>query len=100
MNTHKQTLLNAVSATGAGAWKPWHGGKGTFLVDIGSGGTFAPTQLEYMSPTGNGIAAGSDTTLSAVGGGNFELPPGQVRANITSGSPSLVTAIVVQTSGM
>jgi hypothetical protein len=38
------------------------------------------------------IDAGSDTTLTADGGGNFELPPEQVRAAMT-GSPTAVYAV-------
>jgi hypothetical protein len=38
------------------------------------------------------IDARFDTTLTADGGGNFELPPGQVRAAMT-GSPTAVYAV-------
>lgn len=85
-------LLNAVNVTGAGAWQHCPAGEYTFFVDASS--TFAPTKLEIKGPAGTAFAAGTDTTLAAIGGGNVNLPPCDVRANITSGSPSGVTAVL------
>lgn len=90
-------LLDNVSATGAGAWMVWDGGVGVFEADFTT--TFAPVQLEYKGAAGNAKVVGTDTTLAADGpGGTFNLPPCEIRANITSGSPSgmTVTAKSVQ----
>jgi hypothetical protein len=88
-------LLDNVSATGAGAWLTWDGGKGSFIAD--STGAFAAVQLEMKGPAGTTIVVGPDTTLAAAGGGNFELAPCEIRANIPSGSPVGLTAVAKST---
>jgi hypothetical protein len=77
-------LLNNASATGP--WADWNGGTGVFSCV----GTFAgaTVTLQFQGPDGStAITVGTNTTLTAAGGGGFVLPPGQIRALVT-GSPS------------
>jgi hypothetical protein len=69
----------------------WPGGKGTFNVVGTFGGTSAI--LQFLGADGTTwIAAGTDTTLSAGGAGNFDLPAVSIRANLSGGSPSGIYA--------
>lgn len=77
-------LLSNASATGSAA--QWGGGVGVFSA----AGTFsgATVSLQFLGPDGlTWCAVGSDTTLTAAGGGAFVLPPCSIRAEV-SGSPS------------
>lgn len=77
-------LLSNASATGSAA--DWAGGRGVFSAAGTFGG--ATITLQYLGPDlSTWIAAGTDTTLTAAGGGVFDLPPGRIRALVT-GSPS------------
>lgn len=79
------TLLSNASATGAAAM--WPGGRGVFsLAGTVSGATIT---LQYLGPDGSTwLTAASATTLTAVGLGVFDLPCGQIRALVASGTPS------------
>ena len=91
MNTQSLTLLQNASATGSAF--AWRGGSGTFsAVGTYNSGT---VKLQFLGPDNTTwIDVGSDTTLTANGGGNFELPPAQIRAAVT-GSPSAIYAQAV-----
>lgn len=93
MQTASVTLLSNASATGSA--KAWPGGRGTFSVV----GTFAgaTASLEYLGPdSSTWLTVGTDTTKTANGLGNFDLPPGQIRASITGGPPSGVYAVAAR----
>lgn len=78
-------LLKNASATGA--WLQWGGGVGVFTAAGTFGG--ATVSLEYLAPDGTtAVAMGTETTLTAAGGGAFCYPPGRVRASVTGGTPS------------
>ena len=78
-------LLSNASATGAAV--QWTGGLGVFTALVTFGG--ATVTLQYLGPDGvTWVAMGTDTTLTAAGGGVFVYPPGQVRAAISGGPPS------------
>lgn len=81
------TLLSNGSATGE--WMQWRGGQGLFTVE----GTFsgATIKLQFKTVNGTAMDAGSDTALTADGGGRFFLPSTEIRVDI-SGSPSSVFA--------
>lgn len=92
------TLLNNVSAAGAGTAVTWPGGHGQFSMT----GTFGGTSgiLQY-SPDGGTtyLPAGSDTTLPDVGGGAFYFAgPTKIRAFLSGGSPVGVSAFVAGTT--
>lgn len=88
----KLTLLSNASATGSSAI--WFGGRGLFTASATFSG--ATIQLDYLGPDGaTWLAAGTNTTLTANGGGIFELPAGQIRCSISGGPPSAVYAIAV-----
>ncbi|HVY97884.1 MAG TPA: hypothetical protein VHA35_00180 [Dongiaceae bacterium] len=94
MNTCALNLIDNGNATG-GAYV-WNGGKGSFLVhaDTWNGAT---VKLQVLGPDHlTWIDTGTDTTLTADGGGNFELPPGQLRAAVV-GSPTAVYAVAAGT---
>ena len=80
MNTQALKFLTNANATSA--WLPWRGGSGTFLVEATWGG--GTVTLEMKGPNGTAIAVGTDTTKTANGGGNFELPPCELRAAVTT----------------
>lgn len=77
-------LLTNASTTGDSFI--WPGGRGLFAADGTFGG--ATVKLQFLGPANNWIDAGNYTTLIAAGGGVFDLPQGQIRANITGGTPS------------
>ena len=78
-------LLSNASATGD--WKDWGGGSGVFTVVGTFGG--ATVTLQFQGPDGStAVAMGSDTTLTAAGGGVCVYPPGRIRAAVTGGTPS------------
>lgn len=82
-------LLNNASATGTG--KLWAGGRGTFQVRGTFGGTSA--SLEYLADdSATWLTVGTDTTKTAAGLGNFDLPPGRLRVSLTGGTPSAMFA--------
>jgi len=73
-------LLSNVSATGS--WFNWPGGRGVFSAEATWGG--GTVKLQYKGPNGTAVDAGTDTTLTANGGGVFELPACQIRANVAT----------------
>lgn len=84
-------LLANQSATGAAM--AWGGGPGVFLAAGTFGG--ATVSFQYLGPDSvSWLDAGTDTTLTASGGGQFTLPPVRIRAAITGGSPSGIYAMV------
>ena len=90
MRASRVELLTNASA--AGSTKIWPGGRGTFWA----GGTFsgATVALRVLGPdNATWVDAGSYTSLTANGAGNFDLPQGQIRANVTGGSPTGLYAI-------
>lgn len=85
------TLLSNASATGSP--KLWPGGRGTFKVVGTFGG--ASVALQVLGPDGSTWQdVGADTTKTSAGLGNFDLPPGTIRASVTGGTPSALFANV------
>lgn len=78
-------LLTDASETGS--WNTWIGGAGVFTAAGTFGG--ATVTLQYQGPDGStAIDMGDDTTLTEAGGGGFVFPPGQIRAEVSGGTPS------------
>lgn len=78
-------LLTNASVTGSAV--DWTGGSGVFVAAGTFGG--ATVTLQYLGPdAATWIAMGTDTTLTAAGGGAFMFPPGRIRAAVSGGSPS------------
>ena len=72
----------------------WPGGIGSFMV-VGTWGG-ATISLQYKAPDGSTfVDVGTDTTLTANGGGNFELPSCVIKATVSGGPPSGVYASVI-----
>lgn len=85
-------LLSNASATGSAV--VWPGGRGSFLAAGTFGG--ATVKLQVLGPDGTTwIDAGTYTTLTAAGVGNFDLPQGQIRASVSGGTPSALYAVAV-----
>jgi hypothetical protein len=80
-------LLSNASATGAPA--QWRGGRGVLTaVATWGGGNIA---LQYMGPDGaTWLAVG--TALTANGLSTFELPPGLIRAAVTTATAAYAQA--------
>lgn len=78
-------LLSNDSAT-AGSSR-WPGGTGVFSACGTFGG--ATVKLQYLGPDGvTWIDMGTDTTLTAAGGGLFVSPSVDIRAAVSGGAPS------------
>lgn len=78
------------SANGTSAAKAWPGGKGLFFAEATWGGGNA--KLQVQSPNGTWTDVPS-TTLSANGSLPFELPAGQIRTVMATGSAFYVYAV-------
>jgi hypothetical protein len=89
MNTQALKFLNNENATSA--WLPWRGGSGSFLVEASWGG--GAVKLQVKGPNGTAIDVGPDTSLSANGGGNFELPPCELRASVAAATAIYAIAV-------
>jgi hypothetical protein len=89
MNTQKLDFLSNGSATTL--YFPWRGGPGTFLVEATFGG--GSVKLQVKGPNGTAIDVGTDTTLAANGGGNFDLPPCELRAAVTTATAVYAIAV-------
>lgn len=86
--TVKHTLLSNVAATGE--WFNWPGGRGEFsAVATWGGGT---VKLQYKGPDDTtAVDVGDDTTLTANGGGVFELGACQIRAHVATATAVYAT---------
>lgn len=87
----QRTLISNGSATGSAV--SWPGGRGTFVVE----GTFtgATASLQFYSPNGTAIPVSMPNVatvvaLTAAGALTFELPPCDIRAVLTGGTPTLM----------
>jgi hypothetical protein len=90
MRAARVDLLTNASSTGAAVI--WPGGRGTFLASGTFGGS--TVSLQVLGPdSSTWIDAGSYTTFTANGVGNFDLPQGKIRAAVTGGTPSALYAI-------
>jgi len=88
------TLASNASATGS--WFFWPGGRGEFRVE----GTFPGTvKLQCKGPNGTAQDVGTDVTLTASGGGIFELGAGEIRANIASATAVYAMALRIPSGG-
>ncbi|VVE74120.1 hypothetical protein PCA31118_04684 [Pandoraea captiosa] len=85
------TLLNNGNATGQSV--DWPGGNGACFAEGTFGG--ATLTLQILSPNGTWMTLGNQTTFTANGVAGFTAPAGQVRMQITGGTPSAVYAYVV-----
>jgi hypothetical protein len=74
------TLASNASATGS--WYPWPGGRGEFRVEASFGG--GTVKLQCKGPNGTAQDVGTYTTLTADGGGVFDLGAGEIRCSITT----------------
>lgn len=85
-NSINQKLLGQSGNTATGASFQWRGGDGSFMVDTSSinGATVA---LQVQLPGGSWVNVGANTTLTAVGIGNFVLPECNIRCAITAAVP-------------
>lgn len=89
-------MLTNAAATGDAI--DWPGGRGNFSVYAG---TFSGATVKLSwSPDGGStyldVDASGDTfvTKTAVGSGNFDLPPCRLKATVSGGPPSGMYAVV------
>lgn len=92
------TLLRNVGAAGAGPATTWAGGRGTFQATGTFGGTSVTMEVQAEGGSWVPIQAMSTgatfTTVALTTAGMFlfELPPCQIRAVATGGTPSGLNA--------
>ncbi len=89
------TLASNASATGN--WFFWPGGRGEFRVEATFGG--GSVKLECKGPNGTAQEVGTDTNLTAAGGGIFELGAGEIRAAIATATAVYAMALRIPTQG-
>lgn len=95
MRSGRIDLLSNGSATSAGML--WTGGRGTFMASGTFGG--ATISLQFLAPNGTTwLDAGTYTTLTAAGAGNFDLPQCKVRASVSGGTPSALYVSAIATA--
>lgn len=83
-------IVLASNASATGDWFAWPGGRGEFRVE----GTFPGTvKLQCKGPNGTPQDVGIDTTLTASGGGIFELGAGEIRADIATATAVYAMAL-------
>ena len=80
MATTTDILAQNASATGGEV--SWPGGEGVFMAEATWGG--GTVKLQFKTPNGTWIDAGTETTLTANGAGAFLLPPCLIRASIAT----------------
>jgi hypothetical protein len=86
-------IVLASNASATGDWVAWPGGRGEFRVEGTFGG--GTVKLECKGPNGTAQDVGTDTTLSADGGGIFELGAGEIRANIATATGVYAMALAI-----
>ena len=89
-------IVLASNASATGAWFMWPGGRGEFRVEATFGG--GTVKLECKGPNGTAQEVGTDTNLSASGGGIFELGAGEIRAAIATATGVYAMALRVPSS--
>lgn len=92
-----QNIILASNASATGSAMTWPGGPGTFTATATFGG--GTVKLQFLGPDNStwvDADAGQTTTpctLTANGGGDFELPPGQqIRVNIATATAVYASA--------
>ena len=85
-------LVSNASATGD--WVYWPGGRGEFRVESDSWGG-GEVKLECKGPNGTAQDVGSETELTADGGGIFELGAGEIRANVDTATGVYAMALAI-----
>ena len=83
-------LLSNASATGSAA--QWPGGKGVFAAEATWGGGTVKLQMKSANGTWLDVASNS---LTANGITSFELPAGEIRANVATATAVYAYAVVV-----
>ena len=86
-------IVLASNASATGDWFMWPGGRGEFRVEGTFGG--GTVKLECKGPNGTAQDVGTETELTADGGGIFELGAGEIRANIDTATGVYAMALRV-----
>jgi len=86
-------IVLASNASATGSWFMWPGGRGEFRVEATFGG--GTVKLQCKGPNGTAQDVGTDTTLTASGGGIFELGVGEIRCNIATATAVYAMALRV-----
>ncbi len=89
----ERTLLSNVAATGSGV--NWPGGRGTFTAEGTFSGATVALQMKTVQGSWVAVALPNSTTacaMTAAGAQTFELPPCEIRAAVSGGTPSALYA--------
>lgn len=90
-------IVLASNASATGSWFSWPGGRGEFRVEATFGG--GTVKLQCKGPNGTAQDVGVDTTLTADGGGIFELGAGEIRCNISVATGVYAMALRIPDGG-
>jgi hypothetical protein len=88
--TNGQRLDLAVNVSSTSGSQIWPGGRGVFMVEATWGG--GTVKLQIQDPQGTWIDVPS-ASFTANGMMNFDLPPGQIQASITTATAVYAYAI-------
>lgn len=91
-------IVLASNASATGDWEYWPGGRGEFRIeaDFSGGGT---VKLQCKGPNGTDQDVGSSVSLTANGGGIFELGAGEIRCNIATATAVYAMALRIPDAG-
>lgn len=89
-------IVLASNASATGAWFMWPGGRGEFRVEATWGG--GTVKLQCKGPNGTEQDVGVNTTLTADGGGIFDLGAGEIRCYIDTATGVYAMALRVPSS--
>jgi len=85
--TMAQSTILLENAAATGPARTWNGGRGQFKTVGTFGG--ATVTLQILGPDGTTwLSLGEEAAFTAPGVVNFDCPPGQLRAQVSGGSPS------------
>jgi hypothetical protein len=94
-NTKPTILFSNAAAAANGATAAWRGGKGVVLFEGTPSGT--TLTLQFASPRGTWLTVAGISMTAAGASAAFDLPPGNIRGVLSSGTPSGVYVYVQPT---
>ena len=90
-------MASPITSDGQTETIAWPGGEGTFLTQDTAAGTYGTFTLQYSMDGGTTwTAVSTDTTLTASGGGNFQLPNVLLRGDLSGSSGASIQYVITR----